>query len=330
MVSVLTGRHLGYSENLSYSQHGDLVAAAERLGYSGLWTNENRQRDAFITCTVWGAQSSHIAVGIGVSPIGMRTPHAIALSSLSVQDATNNRFILGIGSGQRRSALNQWSNDTGPSLAATREYVEVLSALFRGGPVHYQGSTLSISGDSIDISPRPAPPPIIVGALGEQMVKVAARYADGMMLNWASDERIASARVTVAEQAANRTDGVTALITGYIRVSVSDDVLAARRAVAIQLIGYLGSPAYRAQFVAMGFPEEVAAIEAALPNGLNAAIDATSDEFLRAVCLWGTAEMVQKNYDRVAGRLDLAVVRCVPVTPTIADVLSIAEALAPL
>lgn len=329
MTNLLSGRHLGFSEDLPFSEQGEMVAAVERLGYTGLWTNENSMRDAFITCTIWGMQSSTIGLGIGVSPIAMRTPHALALASLSVQDATRNRFILGIGSGQRSAGKHKWGYDTGPSLTATREYTQALRSLLNGETIEFQGKTLSLSGDSIVLSPRPAPPPIVVAALGDKMVQVAARYADGILLNWASDERVAAARHTVAEAAAQREDGVMACIAGYVRVSVSDDVPAARRAIAIQLIRYLGSPAYRAQFVAMGFPEEVAAIEQGLRTGLDAAIDATSDTFLRTVCLYGTADQVRKDYERLAGKLDLAVVRAVPVTPTIADVMQVARALAP-
>src|SRR3990170_985912 len=89
---------------LSYDEQAQLSAEAARLGYTSIWTPEGAGEDSFLLCSIrWAATREVVAggltTGIGVSPVGLRTPMGFAMSAGTMSKLTGGRFILGIGAG---------------------------------------------------------------------------------------------------------------------------------------------------------------------------------------------------------------------------------------
>lgn len=324
-------RHAGLSEDIPLMTQQPIAATAERLGFAGLWTPENRSRDGFVTCTVWGLATSSMTVGIGVVPAGMRTPHALALAAMSVQDATDGRFILGLGAGQRFEGKKQWGHDPGPPISHMSDYLTVVQALMAGEQVHYEGKTLTIESDTVQLNPRPPAAPLYLAALGTQMMALAGRKADGVLLNWTNAERIAQARSIVEENTAKvgrKASDVT--VAGYIRVCVDEDEKVARHAVAAQTVRYLLVPAYRAQFVEMGFGGVSEQVKAALDTGgIDAAARAVPVELVDRVAAYGSPAKARAMFEKLAEGLDIAIVRIVPANDTVQSIVAVLEATQP-
>ena len=55
--------------------------------------------------------------------------------------------------------------------------------LLRGGPVHYQGETVSIAGAQLEFEPFRADIPVHLGVTGPKALELAGEIADGAMLN---------------------------------------------------------------------------------------------------------------------------------------------------
>ena len=144
-------------------------------------------------------------------------------------------------------------------------------------------------------------PPIYVGALGPLMLSVAGELADGVALNWCSSDMVAWSRERV--EAAARARGRSApVVAGYIRTSADPDPSAARRTLGDSALQYaLGAHAYRRHFERMGFKEELRRLE---EHG-----GGTSDEFLTAAGAAGAPGEVRPQFERLAGDLDVAIVR---------------------
>jgi hypothetical protein len=106
--------------------------------------------------------------------------------------------------------------------------------------------------------------PIVVGALGPQMLRLAGRISGGAALNWCTPSGCGSRE---------RSGGATMI--EYLRVCVDADVAAARDALARQILAYAllvrpsGSSGYRAHFERMGFGEELAFLESRRASGAN-------------------------------------------------------------
>ena len=81
--------------------HGDHLALdevleAERLGYSSVWSGEAYGTDA-VTPTAWIlARTTRIKAGVGIMQMQARTPACTAMTALTLQALSNNRFLLGI------------------------------------------------------------------------------------------------------------------------------------------------------------------------------------------------------------------------------------------
>jgi Luciferase-like monooxygenase len=144
-------------------------------------------------------------------------------------------------------------------------------------------------------------PPIYVAALGPLMLSVAGELADGAALNWCSPEAVAWSRERV-ESAARAAGRSTPVVAGYIRTSVDPDPSIARRTVGASALQYaFGAGAYRRHFERMGFREELRRLE---KQGGE-----TSDEFLAASGAAGPPGQVRPQFERLAGDLDVAIVR---------------------
>jgi hypothetical protein len=124
----------------------------------------------------------------------------------------------------------------------------------------------------------------------------------------------------------------------YIRVCVDDDVDAARRAFATQVLGYaMARPgvdrtlAYRGHFGRMGFEDVLLDLEARRDAGASMAqlADAAPDEMLHAVGYFGPAKGAAKAYARLASGLDETIVRIITARPGQDPVVEAMEALTP-
>jgi alkanesulfonate monooxygenase SsuD/methylene tetrahydromethanopterin reductase-like flavin-dependent oxidoreductase (luciferase family) len=257
---------------LSTAQLGDLAAEARDLGYQGLWTNAGVDYDPVALCVAWNERTG-LATGVSVVPIARNPPEVLALAARTAHELSQGRFTLGVGSGSVAEK----------PIRAVRDYIARIR----------------------ETAPQV---PIVVGALGPQMLRLAATHGQGAALNWCTPEQVAWSRAQTA--------GKTRLVK-YIRVSVDDDVAAARLALARQLLSYAmlvrpsGARGYRAHFERMGFGPEIAGLEEREARGANAEELARTmpERLVEAFGYYGAGDGGRERFQRMAKGLDVAIVR---------------------
>jgi len=273
---------------LSVAQLRDLAKEAEELGYLSLWTNSSLDYDPIDLCVAWHATSG-LRTGISVVPI-VRAPAAVVgLSARTAHELTGGTFTLGIGAG---GVIEK-------PIAAVRAYVR------------------EVRGVAKDV-------PIIVGALGPQMLRLAGREANGAALNWCTPDQVEWSR----QQA-----GPKAKMIDYIRVCVDDDVEAARRALAQQILQYAllvrpsGASGYRKHFARMGFDADVSRLEALKAQGKSddELIAAMPERMLTTFGHAGRGEGAREWFAKMSRGLDVAVVRLL--TPRPGDIRPVQSAM---
>ncbi|HZP95419.1 MAG TPA: LLM class flavin-dependent oxidoreductase [Candidatus Limnocylindria bacterium] len=263
---------------LSIAQLRDLAPYARDLGYESIWTNASLDYDPVAMCVAWHATSG-LATGVSVVPIARNPAAVLALAGRTAHALTGGTFTLGIGAG----------SITEKPIAAVRAYLRDVRRL------------------APDV-------PILVGALGPRMLRLAGRETQGAALNWCTPEQVAWSR----EQA-----GPRALLVDYIRVCVDDDVAAARRAVALQILAYAllvrpsGASGYRKHFERMGFSEEVAYLGSrrAAGAGDDELIRAMPERLLRTFGYAGRGDGARDWFAQMAAGLDVAIVRVLTPRP---------------
>ena len=75
----------------------EFVQHAERLGVDYVWSAEAWGQDAVTSLAYLAGQTSRIKLGTGIMQISARTPSMTAMTALALNDLSNGRFILGLG-----------------------------------------------------------------------------------------------------------------------------------------------------------------------------------------------------------------------------------------
>lgn len=132
---------------------------------------------------VSGAEAtSRIRVGSLVYDTDFRHPALLAKEAATIDVLTDGRFDLGLGAGWMLSDYQQTGIPfEAPAVRFGRfsETLAILKGLFADGPFTFKGQHCSIEG--LDGLPKPAQKPhmpIVIGAGGTRMLRLAAREAD--------------------------------------------------------------------------------------------------------------------------------------------------------
>ena len=339
------GLGLDFSLGMSFADQAALAREAAELGYSSVWTPEGSGLDSFQLCAI-RSQASGLATGIGVCPIAYRSPVAFAMSAATVSaqssEGGGGQFTLGIGSGgiYRADVRRQLGLARRSTLGVMREYTAAVKGLLKGEAVSIDGETVQYDG--VQLGFRPPPTPVLVGALGPQMIQLGGEVGDGVVLNWCDPERVAWAREQLNEGAAKAGKGAEEVqLVEYIRICVDEDVDAARLSYAKSMLGYaLGAAvpsarlrkfAYRAHFERMGFTDELLNLDEMRRNGASAddVANSASEELLTRVGYYGSAAGAKAAFATLADGLDTAIVRVVAAKPNLDSVRAVMRACAP-
>src|SRR5580704_1125766 len=124
----------------------ETVAELQRLadaGFAHAWAVQIFGPDALTLLAVAGSQVPGIGLGTGVVPVYPRHPMMLAQQALTVQLATDNRLILGIGLSHQVVVENMWGMSFERPAAYMREYLAALMPLLHGEKVNVTGERVT-------------------------------------------------------------------------------------------------------------------------------------------------------------------------------------------
>jgi F420-dependent oxidoreductase-like protein len=202
------GLNLGYSGS-SLGIDLSLVQEADRLGYHSVWSAEAYGSDAVTPLTWVAANTSRIRVGTAIMQIPARTPTLTATTALTLDQLSGGRFLLGLGVSGPQVVEGWHGVPFGKPLARTREYVEIVRAVWRREKaVEFSGAYYQIPYAGPDATGLGKPLrsilhgradiPIYLAAIGPRNVALAAEIADGWLPVFFSPERMSVFRDSLA------------------------------------------------------------------------------------------------------------------------------------
>jgi 5,10-methylenetetrahydromethanopterin reductase len=160
---------------------------AEEAGFEAVWQAESRLvREATIPLAAFGAVTDRIKLGSGVVSMWVRNPAFLAATFSTLDDLAPGRVILGLGAWWDPLATKVGVSRERP-LRAMREVVESVRALLAGETVTYKGEFVQLDAVELDYvhqERRPKQVPIVIGATGDHMLRLAGEIADGVLLNY--------------------------------------------------------------------------------------------------------------------------------------------------
>jgi probable F420-dependent oxidoreductase len=265
----------------------DRVSLADRLGFDSVYTTHIAGRDSLTLLMAYAAASERVRLGTGVVPIFSRTPVTMAQTAATLDEYSGGRMVLGLGVSHKVTVENWHGAKIDKPVTQMREYVAAVRAILRGEPPP-ESERFPTKFQFMGYEAR-SDLPIYVAALSQNMLKLAAQAADGVMLWLCSPSYIRDTVVPAVEDAGGDFDIVAA-----VPVGLTDDVEAARATFRQELVTYASLPFYRAMLEASGFADDLAAFDAGMADGdVEKAKAGLSDRMLSELAGIGDADEVR-------------------------------------
>ena len=159
----------------------ELGLLAERHGIATIWiTNDPAARDVYLCLAALARLSRRIRVGVmAISPFEMH-PLKMANSLLTLNELAGGRASLLVGAGG--AFLGNSRIRPQRRVRAVAECIDILTRASAGKPLTYEGEIYTVRNYRPVWAPAVAPR-ILAGANKPQMLRMAARAADGLLMS---------------------------------------------------------------------------------------------------------------------------------------------------
>jgi F420-dependent oxidoreductase-like protein len=239
----------------------DLVSEAERLGYDAVWAGEAYGSDA-VTPIAWVlAQTNKIKAGTSIMQIPARTPACAAMTAMTLQAMSGNRFLCGVGPSGPQVVEGWHGVAFGKPLLRTREYIAIIRRILeRKAPLEFAGEHYQIpyTGPGSTGLGKPLRSiihgdpslKIYTASFAPAGLRTAGEVADGVLPFFMSPERPETITAPVLEGIAKAGEQKTLAdfdIAPYVRIAMGDDLAACRDAIRPQLALYIGGMGARSK-----------------------------------------------------------------------------------
>src|ERR687885_350765 len=253
------GLHVGYwGLGLSSQQQLELVREAESLGFDSVWAAEAYGSDTATVLAWLAGQTEKIRIGSAIFQIPGRTPAMTAMTAATLDNISDGRMILGIGTSGPQVAEGWHGQRFAKPLERTREYVEILRKALARERVEFKGNQYELPlpdgpGKALKLMIAPVQEriPIYIAAIGPKNTQLAGEIADGWIPTFFSPEHVGDMRKLLEEGAARAGDGKAIDdsfdIAPTVNVSIADDLERARDAMRPVLALYVGGMGSRKQ-----------------------------------------------------------------------------------
>lgn len=216
------------------------AAAAEADGFASYWLSQT-DGDALTTLAIVGGSTSRMRLGTAVVPTWTRHPTMLAAQALTVQAATGNRLVLGLGLAHKPSVEGNLKIPFSKPAQHMSEYLDVLQPLMSDRKVAATGEFWSAEIEQMGCPPA-EPAPVMLAAMGPKMLELCAQRTQGTIL-WLSGPTTIAEHIRPSLAAAGAPD---AEVMASVPVCVTDDPAGVRATIGALLAGYNDLPSYRA------------------------------------------------------------------------------------
>jgi len=292
----------------------DLVLEAERLGFDAVWCGEAYSTDA-VTPIAWVlARTTKIKAGTGIMQMSARTPACAAMTALTLQALSGNRFLCGVGPSGPQVIEGWHGQPFGKPLARTREYIAIIKKILaREAPLTWKSEHYEIpyTGPGATGLGRPLRSIIhgnpdmrfYTASITPNGLRTAGEVSDGTLPIWMSPEKAEIVTKPIEEGQKKAGLGKTLAdfdIAPHVKIRVGTDLPALRDSVRPELALYIGGMGARAKnfyndyAVAHGYADAAKKIQDLYLDGKkNEAAALVPDALIDEIALLGTPARIK-------------------------------------
>ena len=236
---------------------GDVAAQAEAAGFDGVSYSE-MSSDPILHLTVAAGATERVDLITNIVVAFARSPMTLAVQGRALQDYSQGRLILGLGSQIKPHIEKRFAMPWSAPAARMQEYIEAMRAIWHswetGEPLAFRGQfyTHTLMTPMFTPPSRFPAPRIYLAAVGPRMTAVAGEVADGLLVHPFSTEAYVR-EVTLPALANPDIDVVSAafVVTGRDEREIAESAAAVRDQIAF----YGSTPAYLPVFEHHGWGE---------------------------------------------------------------------------
>ena len=203
-------------QRVSWDELVRRVQLAEELGFDGVWGFDHFKPmygegpgetfEGMTTLAALAGVTERIRLGLLVTGVTYRHPSVLASQALTIDHASHGRLELSLGAAwfeDEHTELGIPFPPTGERFDLLEDALEIVTRLFTGEEVSYDGKVVSLKGARMNPTPVQDPrPPIWIGGSGpKRTLPLVARYAD-VWHSWGTPKSLAEANERVDELAA--------------------------------------------------------------------------------------------------------------------------------
>src|SRR4051794_29958651 len=288
--------------------HRELVRGAEAAGYTDLWTGETSGPDGFTPLALSAAWTERARLGTGIVGVFQRGPALLAQEAAAIADASNGRFVLGIGSSSDR-IVEGWNGiPFEKPLSRVRETLEFLRTALDGDRTE--------SGFKLETAPAERVP-IVLAALRGKMLELAVERGDGAFTNFLPLGGLPK----VAGQLDGAPDGFELLCRFFCIPGEREAVEPLAR---FMFSSYITVPVYAAFYRWLGYGDEIDAMVSAWESGdRQAAAAAAPWNLIEAMFIFGSPdEMKERIGAFLEGGITLPILTPITTPDKLGDLIS--------
>lgn len=229
----------GHLDSLDIDGARAYARRVDQLGYGTLWVPETVGREPFTLLGLLAGETSEIRIGTSIVGIWGHDPQTTRMAAMTLQEATGGRFVLGLGVSHPHLAEMLRGHSFDRPLTRMREYLAAYRAATYRGPM----------------AEAPAEPPVLLAALRERMLALAATEADGAFPYLVTPQRVAWTRGVLDRAATAARRAERPILAVSMPAVLESEPSAASEAARAYLAPYLRTPAYQACWAEQGFEE---------------------------------------------------------------------------
>jgi alkanesulfonate monooxygenase SsuD/methylene tetrahydromethanopterin reductase-like flavin-dependent oxidoreductase (luciferase family) len=182
-----------------WSEIRDLAVAAEEIGFDTVWTadellwrSEAGEPQGWWDCVAMtgavAAATSKIKVGTWILSALHHNPGILAKAVETLDEISGGRFVFGLGAGHAGRQGHAFGLPEDRTVGRFEEALKIILPLLRDGHVDFEGTFHAARDlEQRPVGPRPGGIPIMIGAKGPRMLRLAASHAD--IWSWFVEER---------------------------------------------------------------------------------------------------------------------------------------------
>ncbi|OMC33135.1 hypothetical protein A5742_14680 [Mycolicibacterium fortuitum] len=300
------------SRTIEFAEVSKLAALADAAGFDSVWDYEVYRNPFTMLCTA-AMTTERAALGTGLAAGYSRSPFECANAAADVDELSNGRMILGLGTGVPEFLSAFHSTYTDRPLGRMREYIKVLRLSWE---YLQTGTADTFEGKHYTFTPPPINPwgtrppgrqdiPIYLSAMGPKMIELAGETAQGWLgylITPKFMDEFVLPNMTIGLDRAGRTLDDIDLASDVI-CSISDDRDVAYRRARINVGFYVTHPVSDTVARLHGVEDLQNEVRRLLFTEGLAGLEKTPDELVEIFSITGTPDEARQKVEQFRGAL---------------------------